>query len=390
MAERRDFTANTKQQLMHWAEEIEAESGWDKFADLSEESFEMGLLPILLRDTIETSSDTTDKYKRTLLEINDASKRQIVGIWSKVNNDASTALTNFVATQSDLEGFRRQVDILAQAMGAGSTTGTLDLSYIAGALNGIDDYNKKSKLFHEMASTKGLASKTAHDTKTAPALLEALKTMGGKFAKYLPNLEVGQEWSIPVGPGLELTYRVSARDGDGRTTLSVPGYVAKDQRGELLSMISESQDLSSVRIDDNGRPVNTPGNKDYTEWTSGINANPSAGLGGSWSRKHGDKTQTFTLNVNRKSLTVTVGVSQDVGNSCSVASELGLSAALENHWVHFRKPQPVRQPVSIPSLNLNWEVQPLPPATKTAIETEILVTGALLLLLLLLLGFTLA
>ncbi|WEV52974.1 hypothetical protein [Bifidobacterium sp. ESL0704] len=321
--------------------------------------------------------------QRDLIDMNNTSRQQIEQIWAKVNDDASTALTKFSSTQSDLEDFQQQIKALTATLDGGAATGTLDISYLTGGLKAsIDFYNKVSALYGKMEN-EGLDADSA--SKDPHALTVMLKVFGNKILKYALKLSVSNEWSKPIGPGLVLSFSVSAADGKGKVTLNVPGSIAKAQKDELLDMISFGVMGNSVQLDKNGHPIDAPEGRGYGRWKTDHDLGLDKGGGGrfSWSRTHGDKTQKYSMNFQQGSIAVSAGVSQDYGKDTSIASELGITASNDSHWTDFRKPEPVRVPAKIPTFSLQWHLEIIPATSPVpAGATIIAVMGAFILIML--------
>jgi hypothetical protein len=145
---RRDFTEATKQQFLRWVDEVTPQSGWDKFVDTITDISTSQALAQEETNAVLYNIELNRDYQRSLIDANNASRQQIEQIWTNVNQDAATALTKFASAQSDLKGFRQQIDALATAMSNGTSGGTLDISYLTEGLKAsISSYDKASKLW---------------------------------------------------------------------------------------------------------------------------------------------------------------------------------------------------------------------------------------------------
>ncbi|WEV46784.1 hypothetical protein OZX62_00275 [Bifidobacterium sp. ESL0690] len=375
---RRDFTGDTKERLLRIADEVAPKNWWGAFTDTFSDGYSLTELNREETEAIQNGTEAPKSYERDIIDMNNMSQQQIRQIWSNVNADASTALASFTAADNDLEGFRQQLDALTATMNGGSQTGRLDLTYINGTLkNQITFYDKLSKLYAQIED-KGLTP----DTGDRQTLTVLLKSLGAKVLQFDPSLELDHDWSLPIGPGLELTFSIGAKNKDGvGIALNVPGSVAKAQRQELQDMLSFNLGGGSLQLDANGNPVNDPNDKDCTTWSN--NSNCGIGKDGeakySWSRTHGDKGQTYTLGISGQSTSVSVGISQNYGDA-SISSDLGLKASTNSHWRDFRTPEPVKVQVYVPDLNPDWNIGTVPetsPLVKGA-ETLVIIGGILL------------
>ncbi|WEV59148.1 hypothetical protein OZX67_00810 [Bifidobacterium sp. ESL0728] len=359
-ADHRDFTDRTKQQFLQWAKEVEPKNAWQQFWDPIENGYIANELSQQETVAAQTGTELAAGYERDVIDMNDMSVQQINKIWQKVNDDANEALSKFVATRSDLEGFQQQLDALADTMSGGTGSGTLDIDYINGGLSAsVASFNKLDAIYKDI---EGMGLTEAEASQSPDVMAEVLKRMGNNILQLEPELAANGTFEVGLGPGLVMTLSLST-ESDHRSGLkiTVPDSIIKGQRTELKDLISFDPEGLVVGAD--GQPVDNPYLKDqgYGDWE---NEPPIPAKNGDITykstRKHGDKTQRYseTINLAKPSLAMSVGVSQPV-NGGTVSTDIGLKTTM-NDWHPFRKPDPVKDPVRVPVPNLpDWHREPV-------------------------------
>ncbi|WEV67563.1 hypothetical protein OZX72_00725 [Bifidobacterium sp. ESL0769] len=360
MQELRDFTDHTKQQFLQWAKEAEPTNDWERFWDPIKNGYIASELSQQETTNLQVGTELASGYERDVIDMNNMSIQQVNQIWDKVNDDASKALSQFVATRSDLEGFLQQLNVLADTMSNGAGSGTLDINYINGGLSAsIASYNKLDKIYKDIEG-KGLTE--AEAAKNPDVMAEVLKTMGANIIQLEPELAANGKFEVGLGPGLVMTLSLSTESQHrGGLKITIPDSVIKGERTELRDLISF--DPEGLVVSAEGQPVNNPHLKDqgYSDWEGG---QPIPDLKGgftqTWTREHDGKTQKYSraYNIPENSLEISTGVSQHVEGG-SISTDLALKSTRDSHWPPFRQPEPVRDPIRVPELHWpDWKREP--------------------------------
>ncbi|WEV74117.1 hypothetical protein OZX74_00675 [Bifidobacterium sp. ESL0798] len=219
MQELRDFTDHTKQQFLQWAKEAEPKNDWERFWDPIKNGYLANELSQQEVAAAQAGTELAAGYERDIIDMNNMSVQQINQIWQKVNDAANQALSKFVATRGDLEGFQQQLDALANTMSNGTGSGTLDIDYINGGLSAsIASYKKLDAIYKDIEG-KGLTEAEASQSPDVTA--GVLKSMGNNILQLEPELAANETFEMGLGPGLVMTLSIST-ESEYRAALKSP------------------------------------------------------------------------------------------------------------------------------------------------------------------------
>lgn len=351
----RDFRESTKNQIKQICDEVAPKDNW--FSVTADDLGDLFTQQSLIQGTttaVEDGLHVEDQYHRDVIDANNASRDKIDQIWKDVNHTANTYLSKFVATEDDLEGFQQQLDSLADIMGSGVQTGSLNDATIKGTDGEIDKYLATSKLLGEIESDKGFDGKVDDPEQ----LYDLYQTLGRTAFNLCPNLEIGDSWSLVIGPGLTITFSYDLK-GDGGAPATLKMEREKDIKDKIKATLSSSEE--GPDINKYGIPNDTNGwvsDLSNEEIMKGVHENE---ITVTFHRTYEGATETYTYTLDKKNKTFTASLTVSQAFGATVATgKLDLSVDQSAKWNPY-EPQLIEDtPFSLADRDGLWNIGTIP------------------------------
>lgn len=354
---KRDFSESARQELLSLVTEVENDK-WCDFTDWMGDrwyDFEGWIGQLDVRDYI----NNVNNYHKKVIDKNNTTSTDIENIFQNVNDVSDLYKSRFIALLADLKEFNRMIKLLSTVVNPNN--GKFNSEYVGNKVRDtISRYvNTSSNL--EKIATDGL---TEEDVKNMDQskLKDLLDVYGPSILDNIPNVKVGDEIEVEIGPGVVVYYNVSGEvKGTGNVNLNL---IAEEQQLKLKEY-SDKQDLgngistgivSFVLPGDNVPKIETSLEGITVSYENTIGADTYA--------------HNYIINWVEQEIAIENSVSTDTDIG-SVSSALGIkfSDDSKSRWKPLPEPVPIESPYSshIPDFDIDW---------KTVGET-VIVVGAI-------------
>lgn len=343
---KRDFSENARQQLLSLVSQVESEK-WCDFTDwLGDRWYDfeawLGLLDI--KDYI----DDINGYHKKVIDKNNTTSEDIERIFNDVNQVSSNYKSRLTALLADLNGYMETVGKSAETIAPAA--GKFKAEYIGDGLKkAVNDYLTDSERLAKI-SGDGISKEEveAMDNKELNRLLAQYIDIA---LKMYPNIKVGDKVEIPIGPGVNVYYKIDAKiKGDSAFNCD---YVVKNHQLEFEDFSAKIGALSGSLDKDGKGSISIGGGPAGAEISIGEN-------GPSFSCENviDDTTYTYKyeLDLMKHEFTMEEKITTDL-DEAEVSSAIGITFSDNNRWKPLPEPVPVTSPytVQIPSFDVDWE-----------------------------------
>lgn len=262
-------------------------------------------------------------FYNKLIDKNDASRDGIRNVFKCVNEIDTEFTSRFLSLYVSYEEFQDALKSLISVIAPDSNSFTAE--YIGNGLKSfIEDKKKYMKLCSQAANT-GITQDDISDTAIADYLFEVYGTY---LFQLCPCLELGQEFSIPIGPGVTMYY-------------SIKGELNPNSGIKISSVIEDHQKKLSVET------------KDYLDRNE---CSYSKDDGFTYSYVDGITGYKTSIDLKLEGMSIEKSVTTDFGEYGSVESTIGVR--FENTgWRPLPVPVPVTAPAPspMPAFDNTWE-----------------------------------
>ncbi len=355
---KRDFTESTKQELLTLVSQVESEK-WCSATDWIGDrwyDFEAWLGELDIKDYVNSVSD----YHKKVIDKNNTTSDNIIKIFEDVNIVSNNYRSRFVALLVNLQTFKKQIENLALVVEP--SNGRFNSDYISGNLRySIDVYLQNSDILKKI-SGEGLTQQDIKDMD--PSQMQMfLDTYVSVMLEMMPDVTVGKEMEVAIGPGVSIYYKVSATvDGGGQNGVQFNGVVEDQQ--EKLKNFKFTHDFGGVlaRVESNGRIGGFSLETD-------IGCAPEIKMSGSgisviYRDKLGCNTyaSTYEMNFIQGEFIMEEAITTEVEGG-SITSAAGIKFSNDNNWELVPVPVPVTVTVpvespytsQVPEVDVEWE-----------------------------------
>lgn len=353
---KRDFTESTKQELLTLVSQVESEKWCDATDWIGDRwyAFEAWLGDLDIKDYVNNVSD----YHKKVIDKNNTTTDNIIKIFEDVNIVSNNYRSRFVALLVNLQTFKKQIENLALVVEP--SNGRFNSDYISGNLKySIDLYLQNSDILKKI-SGGGLTQQDIKDMD--PSQMQVfLDTYVSVILEMLPDVTVGKEMEVAIGPGVSIYYKVSATvDGGGQNEAQFNGVVEDQQ--EKLKSFKFTHDFGSVlaSVESNGR------NAEIAVETEAGHAPEikmsSSGISVTYRDKLGCNTysSTYEMNFIQGEFIMEEAITTKLEDG-SITSAAGIKFSDDNNWELVPVPVPVTVPVEspytsqVPEVDVEWE-----------------------------------
>lgn len=346
---KRDFSANARQELLSLVAQVENEK-WCDFTDWVGDrwyDFEAWIGKLDVKDYI----DDINSYHKKVIDKNNTTASQINKIFEDVNEVSNCYRGRFGALLSDLQGLKNLLDSFSDTVDPAN--GLFNSEYIGSGLKGkVNSYLDSSQVLLSI-SEDGLSQETVQDM-DQEKLKSILEQYGTSVIDNIPDLEIGDEIELPIGPGVTFYYKV---DGNVKDTSDVNIKSTIEEQRLKLKEFGYTADYGGVEI---GADFDADGKISVSgkEPQGGKVSISGDGLDYSYENKIGNNTYTYSYGMELvpPALTMEESVKTDLGNG-SVTSTIGIKFEDNSSWKPLPAPVPVESPYTcqIPDFDVNWE-----------------------------------
>lgn len=365
---KRDFSANARQELLPLVAQVEDEK-WCDFTDWTGDrwyDFEAWIGKLDIKDYI----NDINSYHKKVIDKNNTTAAQINKIFEDVNEVSNCYRGRFGALLSDLQGLKNLLGEFSDTVDPAN--GLFHPEYIGSGLKGaVNSYLDSSRVLLEI-SEDGLTQETVQNM-DQEKLQNILNQYGESVIDNVPNIGIGDEIKLPIGPGVTFYYKVGG-DIKGTSDIDIKTTI-EDQKLKLKEFgVSASSGGAEIGVD-----VSDEGNVSVSSKasTGGKVSLSGDGLDYSYENKIGSNTYIYKYGMELvpPALTVEESVKTDLENG-SVTSTIGIKFEDNSSWEPLPVPVPVESPYTcqIPEFDVNWEAV----GTVVVIGTVVVAAGALI------------
>lgn len=342
---KRDFSDSAYNELIRLIGEVESEK-WCDFTDWIGDGW-YGFQEWIGVLNIDHYINDVNSYHKKVIDKNNTSKETIDAIFADVKNIDKNYMTRFAAYKTRLEQFISLVDQFSTVVSP--SNGTFDPGNLPTFISQFEETDKYLK----MIGGDGL---TEDDVNQMDSFTQAVIVSGisSTFIDLLPNVAIGEEVEIPIGPEITIYYSVT-----GSTETESPidlNYIAEDQRLKLknISFSADTDGALSFGVEGNTDgevSVMVEAKRDHFS----INRN-----GDMEGRKSiGTDTYTIKFTASLEEVTFEESVTTEV-DKASVTSAFGIKKSDKKGWTPIPVPVevPVPVPVELPKFevpDINWK-----------------------------------
>ncbi len=345
---KRDFSEEARQQLLSLISQVENEK-WCNFTDQIGDAWYdfqdwVGALDI------QNYIDDVNTYHKKVIDKNNADAAEINQIFSAVNTVSDRYRTRCVALLADLQGFKKLINSMADVINPAK--GNFQANYIGNGLkNAINEYLTMSETLAVMAGD-GLTQEDVANM-GEDELRHLLEKCAEVILENIPDVGLGGELKLPIGPGVVLYYKVSGKlNGTGDVDIN---FAIKEQKLKLKSFDFSHDFGNGVSASiDNDREVSVSLSKENMPT---FEASPS-GVKISYETEDGANTYAYKFEAKffpeEMSLEEKVTTDFDAG---SISSALGIKYSKESDWQPLPEPVLVEDPYLYqqPAFSSGWE-----------------------------------
>ena len=358
---KRDFSDEAKERLLSLVKQVNDEkwcdfTDWfgDRWGDLQ---YSIGFLKL------EDDLGNVDAFHKSIIDKNNLSADKINEIFSNVNDIDSGYGVRFAALLTQVQRIGSLIE-RANAVIQPSTC-TFDSGQMTALKNEMAAYSAERDLLTKIAGD-GITSEELETTD--PVIRNnILSSLISNLVDYLPNLGLGEEFTLMLGPGLMLYYAVEGSI-DNNSPYSIDTEIANQRVG--FKNFTTTAD-SGVGLTGSGN-IDKDGNSGLSIKSESTSATISEnGLEGSASFKIGESTYTVKVGATMsKELTFEESIETPVQESGSITSTIGIKKqGDEGNWPKL--PQVESEPTLVnhyaPSLDGD------------AVKTTVIVVGGIIL-----------
>lgn len=348
----RDFTEKNKQNLLGLVNEVEQEKWCDATDWLGDRwlDFEGWIGTLDVQDYITN----VNKYHKKVIDKNNTTAEEINTIFTNVNNINTQYVSCFASLLTELRSYTQQLVNLSITIDPAN--GVFNSDFIGNGLKkSLDEYLEKKALLDAINSDEGMnedkIKSLSIDNQSAQDILEMY---GNAIVDNMPNISVGDELQVPIGPGMVFYYKVSGEvKGEGNFDIN---YVIEDQKLKLKKYGYKTDDVLgiSAQADSEGNVVvNSSGEHS----SASINFNEGT-LSYSYNSEFGNNQYKYTFEHNTITgeLTLEETISTEIEGS-SISSTMGIKKSENTNWQPMPEPVPITSPYEgvIPDFDINWE-----------------------------------
>lgn len=342
---KRDFSDSAYNELIRLIGEVESEK-WCDFTDWIGDGW-YGFQEWIGVLNIDHYINDVNSYHKKVIDKNNTSKETIDAIFADVKNIDKNYMTRFAAYKTRLEQFISLVDQFSTVVSP--SNGTFDPGNLPTFISQFEETDKYLKMIGGDGLTEGDVNQM--DSFTQAVIVSGISST---FIDLLPNVAIGEEVEIPIGPEITIYYSVT-----GSTETESPidlNYIAEDQRLKLknISFSADTDGALSFGVEGNTDgevSVMVEAKRDHFS----INRN-----GDMEGRKSiGTDTYTIKFTASLEEVTFEESVTTEV-DKASVTSAFGIKKSDKKGWTPIPVPVevPVPVPVELPKFevpDINWK-----------------------------------
>ncbi|MEE0931026.1 MAG: hypothetical protein UIM53_08500 [Acutalibacteraceae bacterium] len=369
---KRDFSESARQELLTLVSEVENEK-WCDFTDWLGDrwcDFEAWIGCLDVRDYISN----VNEYHKKVIDKNNTTADDINTIFENVNGVSDQYKIRFNALLADIQSFKGTINLLAAVVAPGN--GSFNPQFIGtGLKNAVNRYLETSDGL-ELIAGEGLTEEDIKNMDEAK-LQRILNTMAAVVVDNLPDVEIGDEIEIPIGPGVSIYYKVSAEvNGTGDINLNLIAQEQKVQLKDYNYTYDFGNGLTASLDSEGNLSIEASGDNVPTVTVSG------SGISVSYETEVGNNTYGYNFEYDplTQTLVLEESVTTNVGDAGSVTSAVGVKFKENNNWKPLPAPVPVESPytcqvpeISLPEFDVDWEVV-------AGVTVAVVVVGAIVLI----------
>lgn len=340
---KRDFSDNAYNELVGLVKEVEDEQ-WCDFTDwLGDRWYDfeswIGLL------SIDEYIDDVNSYHKKVIDKNNASVEDIKRIFDNVKIIDQNYSTRTAAYLTRLNEFKMLVGKFAETISP--ENGTFHPKELGDLIEGYKELEKYLKIL----GTDGLSEKDIEEMDEL-MLSKILEKFTSSIIDSLPDINVGEEITIPIGPGVSVYYSVSSTiqgNSDFDLNLAIKNQKMKFSNISLGKGI-DGKIKMEVKGDTRGKiSISATYNNDSV----------SLGMDGveiSKSLNVGNNTYTLKMKENVNKIFVEEAIKTNYKEG-AITSKLGITKE-NNNWTQLPQVETVDDTIELPSLkipDLDWE-----------------------------------
>lgn len=342
---RRDFSEKSREELLGLVKQVEDEQLCE-FTDWLGDGW-YGFEAWIGKLDVQKYVDNVNAYHKKVIDKNDTTAKDIETIFKNVNTHSTNYRSRFAALLTDLQAYKQLLNTISDVVAPGN--GRFNSEYIGGGLKeAVNTYFDNSELLMEICGD-GLDSTEAGNVEDQERLLKLMDTYSSVLIAFLPDVEIGQRYEMPIGPDTVVYYEVKAKVDCGND--SALKVVVEDQKVKLDGISAEAGGKLKIGGEADGESASVSVSSD----SSSVSFDVKGELTGSASVKIDNDTYTITWKYDSQSFTLEESVTTEVDGG-SVTSTVGITKR-QNDWPRLPDPEPVTVPYpgSIPELNIDWE-----------------------------------
>lgn len=362
---KRDFSESAKQRLLSLVKEVEDEK-WSDVTDwIGDRWYDVQAWAGFL--DVTRYVDDLNKYHKKVIDKNNTQASQIEQIFSDVNQVSTQFTRHFVTLKADLTAYTDMLKKLAESITP--QAGAARVIYNGkGLAEAVNDYLAAASAY-EKSVTTGLSEDDLEAIGDEEDMRRWLDRYVGIMVDTYPDLKIGDEVEIPLGPGISVYYTVDGKV-EGSTGLECESVI-NDQKLELKKFGATVGDFKGS-IDMDGQ-VEAGVETDEGGFSMG-----STGISSTQKRVIGDNTYEYKYDVNfaLRQFTIEEKVTTDVDGG-SVSSAIGIKFT-DNDFQPMPEPVPVTVPYpsQLPEFDPDWEAIKDIAITTTVVVGTVVVIGA--------------
>ena len=213
----RDFSEASKQRLLGLVEEVENEK-WCDFTDWVGDrwyDFESWIGQLNIQNYI----NNVNEYHKKVIDKNNTSKKQIEDIFIEVNAVSDRYKVRFASMLSQLKTYRSMISSLSATVNPAH--GVFNSMHIGNSLVGNLISLLQSNEVLKKISGNGLNQRDLSNL-SEDILKNALSRVVSSVLDVLPNIKVGENIELPIGPDVTIYYSVEGKyDNDSDININM-------------------------------------------------------------------------------------------------------------------------------------------------------------------------
>lgn len=346
---KRDFSEAAKQELLLLVLQVENEK-WCDFTDFFGDrwyDFEAWIGKLDIHDYISK----VNEYHKKVIDKNNTTADDIEKIFNNVNDVSVQYKSRFASLLADLQEYKKTINLLSAFVKP--SNGNFNAEFIGNGLrNAVNTYIETSDNLQIIAgdgfTQEDIEKIDGNDSK----LKRVLDAYISAIIDNIPDVKIGEELEIPIGPGTSVYYKVSSTiDGTGDIDLN---YIIQKQKVQLKNFNYKYDfgDGISASIDSEGNlAVETSDNRH----TSKIS---EKGVSASFKNTVGNSTYSYNYEFDffKQEFKMEESVTTEVEVG-SVTSAVGIKYSDNSSWKILPELVPVESPYTcqIPDFDIDWE-----------------------------------